>query len=66
MTEIKFNSVFQDEFINLISLKRAVGFKYETDASAFRRIDTFFCDNNLSEKQISKELCNLWCRKRSY
>lgn len=66
MLEVKFNSIFQDEFINLVSLKRAIGFKYEADAAAFRRIDTFFCDNGLSEKQISKELCGLWCRKRSY
>lgn len=66
MKEVEFNSVFQDEFINLISLKRAIGFKYETDVSAFKRIDKFFCDSGLSEKQISKELCDLWCRKRSY
>ena len=66
MNEVKFNSVFQDEFISLISIKRAVGFKYETDALAFGRIDRFFCDNGLSEKQISKELCDLWCRKRTY
>ncbi len=66
MKEVKFNSVFQDEFINLISLKRAIGFKYETDALAFKRIDTFFCDSGLSEKQVSKELCGRWCRKRSY
>lgn len=66
MNEVKFNSIFQDEFINLISLKRAVGFKYEADALAFRRIDRFFCDNGLSEKKLSKELCDLWCNKRSY
>lgn len=66
MNEVKFNSVFQDEFISLVSIKRAVGFKYETDALAFGRIDKFFCNSGLSEKQISKELCDLWCRKRSY
>ena len=66
MHEVKFNSVFQDEFMSLISLKRALGFKYEADALAFGRIDRFFCENGLSNKQISKELCNLWCRKRSY
>ena len=53
MKEAEFNSVFQDEFINLISLKRAIGFKYETDASAFKRIDMFFCYSGLSDKMLS-------------
>jgi len=66
MNEIKFSSVFQDEFVSLISVKRAMGFKYETDALTFARIDKFFCSNSLSVKQISKEICDLWCRKRSY
>ena len=66
MNRVEFNSIFQDEFISLISEKRATGFKYETGALAFRRIDRFFCDNDLSDKQISKELCDLWCRKHSY
>lgn len=66
MCEVEFQSVFQDEFKNLISLKQALGFKYETGASTFRRIDEFFCRNDLKEKQISKELCDLWCRKRPY
>ena len=65
MNEVKFNSIFQDEFISLISIKRAVGFKYEADALSFGRIDRFFCDNSLSEKKISKELCDLWCNKRN-
>lgn len=54
MCDVKFCSVFQDEFLSLISLKRALGFKYETDAGAFKRIDTFFCDYGLSEKKISR------------
>lgn len=66
MNEDSFKSIFRDEFTSLISLKRAMGFKYETDAMAFRRIDRFLCDSGLSEKRIPKELCDLWCRKRSY
>ena len=37
-----------------------------TEASAFRRIDLFFIENRLSDKCITKELCDLWCRKRSH
>lgn len=61
-----FNSVFQKEFCDLIALKQSLGFKYETDTFAFRRIDTFFCAHQLDEKSLSRELCDLWCQKRSY
>ena len=61
-----FNSVFQEEFSSLIALKQSLGFKYETEASVFRRIDTFFCQHQLAEKNLTKELCDLWCQKRSY
>lgn len=61
-----YNSVFQKEIHDLIELKRALGFSYESEASSLRRIDAFLCENNLSEKFITKELCDLWCRKRTY
>ena len=66
MSDLVFHSVFQDEFANLIDTKRALGFKYQSEAAMFRRIDTFFIENGLSEKQITKDLCDRWCRKRSY
>ena len=61
-----YNSVFQKEIHDLIELKRALGFSYESEAGSLRRIDAFLCENNLSEKFITKELCDLWCRKRTY
>ena len=61
-----YNSIFQEEIHDLITLKRALGFSYRSEAGSLRRIDTFLCENNLSEKRISKELCDLWCRKRTY
>lgn len=54
------------EIHNLIELKRALGFSYKSEAGSLRRIDTFLCENNLSEKCITKELCELWCQKRTY
>ena len=66
MTNIEYHSVFQKELANLIETKQALGFKYETEAAAFRRIDDFFCENQLTEKVISKELTEKWCAKRSY
>lgn len=61
-----YNSIFQKEIHDLIELKRALGFSYESEAGSLRRIDTFLCESNLSEKCITKELCELWCKKRTY
>lgn len=66
MSDPVFRSVFSNEFSELVALKRALGFKYETDARAFGRIDAFFCDKGLTEKCLSKEICDDWCKKRSY
>lgn len=61
-----YNSIFQEEIHDLIELKHALGFSYKSEAGSLRRIDTFLCENNLSEKCITKELCELWCKKRTY
>jgi len=66
MSNPEFKSVFKAEFQELIQLKRALGFKYEAQAMAFGRIDSFFVNNNIKEKEISRELCDKWCRKRSH
>jgi len=66
MNEPVYSSVFRKEFQDLVELKRALGFTYETEAHAFQRIDAFFNENHLSDKCITKELCSTWCRKKSY
>lgn len=66
MSKEIYNSIFQQEIRDLIELKRALGFSYEAEAGSLRRIDTFLCRNTLSEKYITKELCDLWCKKRTY
>lgn len=66
MNKIIYSSVFAKEFQDLVDLKRSLGFKYETEARAFKRIDSFFIDNGLDKKTVSKDICSLWCRKRSY
>ena len=66
MSKTVFNSVFRSEFQELITLKRSLGFKYQTEEKAFKRIDEYLCTTNLKEKTITKELCVKWCQKRSY
>lgn len=52
--------------MDYIDSKRALGYKYEAESMALRRIDRFFIDEGLTEKTISKEVCMKWCSKRSY
>jgi integrase len=66
MNEPVYRSVFKKEFQDLVELKRALGFVYITEAAAFRRMDSFFVKRHLSEKCITKELCEDWCCKKSY
>lgn len=66
MTDITYHSVFQKEFQDLVDLKKALGFEYTAEAAAFKRIDAFFTQNKLTEKSVSKDLCDIWCRKKSY
>jgi integrase len=61
-----YNSVFKKEFHDLIELKRALGFAYVSEAKAFRRIDSFFINNNLNSKCVTKEICESWYCKKSH
>lgn len=66
MSSKKFQSIFADEFKDLIALKQALGFKYLSEEGAFHRIDDFLLRRGVDIKIISRELCEEWCRKRSY
>ena len=52
MNEIIYCSIFAKEFQDLVNLKRSLGFKYETEAGAFKRIDSFFISNGLDTKTV--------------
>ena len=66
MSDKQFKSIFAKEFNDLAEIKRAMGFKYETAYASLLRIDKFFTEQNLTEKKLTKETVDLWCRKRSY
>ncbi len=53
MNEPTYSSIFKTEFQDLVETKKALGFKYDAQALAFRRIDAFFVENNLSERKVS-------------
>ena len=66
MSENTFKSVFADDIQEFISLKRALGFKYVSEQGMLQRIDTYFADNNVTVREITKEISDGWCRKRSH
>ena len=66
MNDIEYNSVFHEEFRNLVDLKQALGFSYKTEELGFKRIDKFLIEYGLNEKIITKEICDEWCSKRSW
>ena len=66
MSGKEFISIFADDFKELIAVKRALGFKYLSEEGAFLRIDAFLAGHGVDTKEISRELCEEWCRKRSY
>ena len=66
MSEYTFKSVFADDIKEFISLKRALGFKYVSEQGMLQRIDTYFADNNVPVREITKEISDGWCRKRSH
>ena len=66
MAEIIYESVFSQELQDLVELKRALGFTYVSEIGQFRRLDRYFINIGLSEKHLSKEVCEGWCQKRCY
>jgi integrase len=66
MSSKTYSSIFKAEFQDLVELKRALGFNYGAQAAAFLRVDEFFNKWHLTEKMITKELCDEWCKKRSH
>lgn len=66
MVEPYFKSILRDEIHEFISLKRALGFKYESEEGILRRIDAYFTSANLTAREVSRELCEGWCRKQSH
>ena len=66
MNKKSYKSVFKQEFADLVELKRASGYLYNHNEEAFLQLDAFFIENNLSDKVITKELSDLWSKKRDY
>lgn len=54
---------FKKEMEDFISLKRAVGYKYNTEAGILKRFDTYLAMNHPSASILTKEVVTGWCAK---
>ena len=66
MNKIVYRSIFKKEIEDFIETKRVLGFSYDSEAKALKRIDTFLIENGVIDKCVTKELCDKWCKKRTY
>lgn len=61
-----FKSILKNELNDLLLVKRAKGLKYECEEKILLRIDNFLFINNCNTKELSKELCDEWCSKKTW
>ena len=58
---MKFISIFKDEFDEFVKYKRSMGYDYKKETVYwYDKLDKYFNDNHLTEKEISEELYNNW------
>jgi integrase/recombinase XerD len=57
---------FKDHLQSYIELKRALGYKYDTDAQHLKRFDRFTLQTYPNAKTLTKEMVLEWCSKKAY
>lgn len=66
MNNIIYTGPFKDHIKNYIELKKAVGYKYDTEASHLKRFDKFTLEKYPKGAILTKEIVLDWCSKKSY
>ncbi|MAE40915.1 MAG: integrase [Psychrobacter sp.] len=66
MSEIIYEGPFKDHIKNHVELKRAVGYKYDTDADHLKRFDRFTLAKYPHATVLTKEIVLDWCSKKTY
>lgn len=60
-----FISIFKDEFDEFIKYKKSLGYFYRKETIYwYDKLDKYFCENNLTRKEINKEIYDKWLIKR--
>jgi integrase/recombinase XerD len=66
MRENIYEGPFNNHIKNHVELKRAVGYKYDTDSRQLRRFDRFTLEKYPHATELTKEIVLDWCSKKSY
>lgn len=66
MSEIIYEGPFKNHIKNHVELKRAVGYKYDTDAAHLKRFDRFTLEKYPYATVLTKEIVLDWCSKKTY
>lgn len=66
MIDIFCEGPFKDHIRNHVELKRAVGYRYDTDARHLKRFDRFTLEKYPYATTLTKEIVLDWCSKKAY
>ncbi len=66
INEIIYEGPFKDHIKNHVELKRAVGYKYDTDVKHLKRFDRFTLGKYPNATVLTKEIVLDWCSRKTY
>lgn len=66
MNKFIYEGPFKNHIQNHVALKRAVGYKYDTDAGHLKRFDRFTMEKYPCARALTKEMVLDWCAKKAY
>jgi integrase/recombinase XerD len=66
MSEIIYEGPFKGHIRDHVELKRAVGYKYDTDVGHLKRFDRFTLEKHPQTTVLTKEIVLDWCSKKTY
>ncbi len=66
MNNIIYTGPFKDHIKNYIELKKAVGYKYDTEEEHLKCFDQFTIQKYANATAITKEIALDWCGKKTY
>lgn len=66
MSEIIYEGPFKNHIQNHVELKKAIGYKYDTDSRHLERFDRFTLEKYSHATELTKEIVLVWCSKKTY
>ena len=66
MSEIIYEGPFKNHLQSHVELKKAIGYKYDTDARHLKRFDRYTMEKYPHVAELTKEIVLDWCNKKPY